>query len=46
MWVKVISVNETANTLIGILDNEPFVVGNVSFGDEVIVYRHEIEATY
>ena len=46
MWVKVTAVNETANTLIGVLDNEPFFVQNVALHDEVIVYLHEIEAVY
>jgi uncharacterized protein YegJ (DUF2314 family) len=43
MWVKITSVNERAGTLIGTLDNDPVVVGNVSCGDEVVVYASEIE---
>jgi uncharacterized protein YegJ (DUF2314 family) len=44
MWVYVTSVNESAGTLIGTLDNKPIVVGNLSHNDEVVVYQHEIEA--
>jgi len=44
MWVKVTSVNEVAGTLMGILDNDPVVITNVSINQEVIVYREEIEA--
>jgi uncharacterized protein YegJ (DUF2314 family) len=43
MWVRVSSVNEDAGTLVGTLDNEPVVVGNVSLHDEVVVYRDEVE---
>ena len=44
MWVQVTLVNEKAGTLIGLLDNEPVVVRDVVRGDEVVVYRDEIEA--
>ena len=44
MWVHVTSCNEQAGTLIGTLDNEPVVVMNVAHGDEVVIYRDEIEA--
>lgn len=43
MWVKVGSVNEGTGTLMGILDNNPAMVGNVRCGDEVIFYTNEIE---
>ena len=44
MWVHITSANEQAGTLIGTLDNDPVVVKNVAYNDEVIVYRDEIEA--
>jgi uncharacterized protein YegJ (DUF2314 family) len=44
MWVQITSVNEEAGTLIGVLDNDPVVVKGVVRGDEVVVYRNEIEA--
>lgn len=46
MWVRVASFNEEAGTLMGTLDNDPVVVANVSCGDEVIVYRDEIESVF
>ena len=43
MWVKIVSVNEEAGTLIGELSNEPTLFQDLTLGDEVVVYKDEIE---
>jgi uncharacterized protein YegJ (DUF2314 family) len=42
MWIKVISVNESSNTLCGVIDNDPVVVDE-KCGDEVVFYKEDIE---
>jgi uncharacterized protein YegJ (DUF2314 family) len=44
MWVEVTAFNEEVGTLIGRLNNDPAIIEILSIGDEVVVYRNEIEA--